>query len=239
MRNIVFALLACFLVSCDQLYQIAQTAGETFGPPSKSEVSAGLKEALTVGITNAVLQTSKPDGFLNNSLIKIPFPQEAAKVESTVRKLGLGNQVDQFVATLNHGAEEAAKKATPIFVNAITSMSIGDVYNVWRGDNDAATKYLRGATEAQLMTAFRPVIKEALNKVEVTKYWNPIINSYNKIPLVQKLNPNLDEYVLGKTMDGLFTVLAQEEGKIREDPAARVSDLLKKVFGYQGVSSFQ
>lgn len=240
MKKVAFFLSFALLFSCDQLLPLLESAGSSITtPPTKSEVTSGIKEALTVGIKKTVLQTSTTNGFLGNSLIKIPFPDEAAKVESTVRKLGLGSKVDEFVETLNHGAEEASKKASPIFVNAITSMGISDVYNIWRGDNNAATQYLKNNTQSQLQVAFRPVIKTALEKVDVTKYWNPIINTYNKIPLVQKMNPNLDEYVLGKTLDGLFTMLALEEGKIRQDPAARASDLLKKVFGYQGTSSFQ
>lgn len=239
MRKIALILSCSLILSCDQLLPLLESAGSLSTAPTKSEVSSGIKEALTVGIKNTVFKTSATNGFLSNSLIKIPFPQEAAKVESTVRNLGLGSKVDEFVGTLNHGAEEASKKATPIFVNAITGMSINDVYDIWRGDNNAATQYLKGATQSQLRTAFSPVIKSSLQKVDVTKYWDPIINTYNKIPLVQKMNPNLDEYVLDKTLDGLFKMLALEEGKIREDPAARVSDLLKKVFGYQGVSSFQ
>lgn len=242
MRKIAILLSCTLLLSCDQLLPLLENAGSISTPntpPSKSEVSSGIKEALKVGIKKTVLKTSTNNGFLNNSLIKIPFPAEAQKVENAVRKLGLGNKVDDFVATLNHGAEEASKKASPIFVNAITSMGINDVYNIWRGDNNAATEYLKGATQSQLATAFRPVIKTALAKVDVTKYWNPIIDTYNKIPLVQKMNPNLEDYVLQGTLDGLFKMLALEEGKIREDPAARVSDILKKIFGYKGVSSFQ
>ncbi len=240
MRKIAILISCSLLLSCDQLLPLLESAGSSLKTPAtKYEVSSGIKEALTVGIKNTVFKTSANNGFLSNSLIKIPFPQEAAKVESTVRNLGLGSKVDEFVATLNHGAEEASKKATPIFVNAITAMSINDVYNIWRGDNNAATEYLKGATQSQLTTAFSPVIKSALKKVDVTKYWDPLINTYNKIPLVQKMNPNLEEYVLDKTLEGLFKMLALEEAKIREDPAARVSDLLKKVFGYQGVSSFQ
>jgi hypothetical protein len=228
------------LLSCDQLQEIVESAGQiaTNTAPTESEVNNGIKEALTVGITNAVFQTSKEDGFLNNSLIKIPFPPEAAKVEKAVRNIGLGNKVDQFVETLNHGAEKAAAKATPIFTNAIKQMTIEDVYNVWRGDKDAATQYLKQATQSNLQNAFRPVIQNALDQVEITKYWNPVINTYNQIPLVQKMNPDLDDYVLQETLDGLFIVLAQEEEKIRENPMARVSDLLRKVFGYQGQSSF-
>lgn len=238
MKKLLLPLLCVFLLSCDQLQQIAKTAGQTLTPPSESEVSSGIKEALTLGITNAVFKTSQTNGFLNNPLIKIPFPPEAAKVEKMARDLGLGKKVDEFVSTLNHGAEKAAKEATPIFVNAIKQMSISDVYNVWRGDKDAATQYLRQSTETQLKTAIQPIIKVALQQVEITKYWNPIINAYNKIPLLENLNPDLDAYVLEQTLDGLFKTLAIEEGKIREDPLAQASSLLKKVFGYSGPSSF-
>jgi len=203
-------------------------------PPTESEISAGLKEALRVGITNAVSATSTNNGFLNNSLIKIPFPPQAERAATTLRDLGMGDIVDRFVETLNHSAEQAAAKATPIFVNAISQMSFNDVYNVYRGENDAATEYLKSTTSNQLKTAFRPVIKDAINKVELTKYWDPIASNYNRIPFVQKVNPDLEDYVLDQTLEGLFIVVAQEEAKIRLDPAARVSSILQKVFGYKG-----
>ncbi len=234
MRLFSTLILCLFLLSCDQLKQITERAGNSTLPPTKEEITAGIREALTVGIKNAVFQTAQENGYYNNSLIRIPFPPEAKKVKDAALDLGLDQQVDQFVETLNHGAEEAAKKASPIFINAIKEMTIQDVYDIWRGDKDAATRYLQQKTQSKLESEFRPVIKEALDEVDITRYWNPIITTYNKLPFTDDLNPNLDEYVLSEGLQGLFTILAFEEEKIRENPAARVTDLLKKVFGYQG-----
>jgi len=235
-RLLALALVLVTMTSCNVLMQIAEEGakGASNLPPSESEISSGLKEALKVGITNAVSSSSVKNGFLNNSLIKIPFPPEAERAANTLRDLGMGNIVDQFTETLNHGAEQAAAKAKPIFVNAITKMSFSDVYNIYRGGNDAATQYLKSSTGDELKAAFRPVIKDAINKVELTKFWNPIAANYNRIPFVQKVNPNLEDYVLEQTLNGLFLVVAQEEAKIRLDPAARVSSILKRVFGYKG-----
>lgn len=233
MKIIYYALLALVMISCDQLTPLLETEGSSL-PPTESEISQGIREALIVGAKNTVAQTSKTNGFLNNSLIKIPFPPEAAKVEQTARDLGLDKQVDQFIETMNHGAEKASAKATDIFVSAITQMTLQDVYDIWKGDNDAATQFLKRTTEGKLKTEFRPIIKQSLDQVDVTKYWNPLVDNYNKIPFVTKVNPNLDEYVLDETMDGLFLVIAQEEAKIRENPQARVSEILQRVFGYNG-----
>lgn len=232
-KILALLILSLSLGSCDVLMEMAQQGNSSL-PPSESEISRGLKEALRVGIQNAVSSSSAQNGFLNNSLIKIPFPPEAERAATTLRDLGMGSIVDQFVETLNHGAEQASAKASPIFVNAITSMSFTDVYQIYRGENDAATQYLKRTTGDELKNAFRPVIKDAINKVELTKYWNPIASNYNRIPFVQKVNPNLEDYVLEQTLNGLFLVVAQEEAKIRQDPAARVSSILKRVFGYKG-----
>jgi hypothetical protein len=231
-RTLSFLLIVFFASGCDELAGLVSTTPAS-GPPTSSEIAAGLKEALIIGAQNSVMQTSAENGFYGNPLIKIPFPPEAAKVAEKARDFGFDKQVDQFVETMNHGAEQAAAKATPIFVDAIKGMTFQDVYGIWHGEDDAATQYLRENTMSQLKTEFRPVIKDALNQVEVTKYWNPLINTYNQIPFVTKLNPDLDEYVLEETLNGLFTTLAKEEAQIREDPAARVTDLLRRVFGYQ------
>lgn len=240
MRTLPLKLIITFLSiftlsSCDELGAVLESAGTgTTGPPTKSEIAEGIREALIVGTQNTIAQTSKTNGFLNNSLIRIPFPPEAQKVEEAARNLGLDRQVDQFIETMNHGAEKASEKATPIFVNAIKQMTLEDVYDIWRGEDDAATKYLRKTTETQLKSEFRPVIKNSLDQVDLTKYWNPLISNYNKIPFVEKVNPNLDEYVLEEAMEGLFLVIAQEEEKIRENPQARVTEILRRVFGYNG-----
>ncbi len=233
MRILFYSLLALTLLSCDQLNTLAQNAGTAL-PPSESEISNGIREALIVGAKNAINETSKKNGFLNNSLIKIPFPAEAQKVEKAARDLGLDAQVDQFIETMNHGAEQASAKATDIFISSIKQMTLQDVYDIWRGDNDAATQYLIRTTSDRLRSEFRPIIKQSLDKVQVTKYWSPLVDNYNKIPFVTKVNPDLDEYVLEETLEGLFVVIAQEEAAIRENPQARVSEILQRVFGYNG-----
>lgn len=230
-RILPLLLVIAITSSCDELAGLVSTTPAS-GPPTSSEIAAGLKEALIIGAQNSVMQTSAENGFYGNPLIKIPFPPEAAKVAEKAREFGFDKQVDQFVETMNHGAEQAAAKATPIFVDAIKAMTFQDVYGIWKGEDDAATQYLRENTLDELKSEFRPVIKDALEQVEVTKYWNPLINTYNQIPFVTKLNPDLEEYVLDETLNGLFTTLAKEEAEIREDPAARVTDLLKRVFGY-------
>ncbi len=197
---------------------------------TNDEVIKGLKEALTVGSNNSTALASKMDGFYKNPAIKIPFPPDALKVKTTVENLGMKPQVDKFVMTLNRAAEEAAKTAAPIFINAIKSMSITDGFTILKGSDNAATQYLKNKTNTDLMTKFKPIVKAALQKVEITKYWNPVINKYNKIPLVEKQNPNLDDYVTQRALQGLFKLVANEELKIRKDPTARVSDILKKVF---------
>jgi hypothetical protein len=198
---------------------------------SNDEVVKGLKEALTIGTNNSTTVAAKPDGFFKNPLIKIPFPPDAKKMDTELRKIGMGKDVDKFVMTLNHGAEEAAKSAAPIFVAAITGMTITDGISLLKGGDNAATNYLKDKTSADLKVKFKPIIQAALKKVEITKYWNPLVKSYNKIPFVEKVNPNLDDYCTLKAMDGLFKLIAGEELKIRKDPAARVTDLLKKIFG--------
>lgn len=201
------------------------------GSLSNDDIIKGLKEALSVGSKNSATKASKTDGYYKNPLIKIPFPKEAQQMESTLKSMGMSKQVDQFVVTLNRAAEDAAKKAAPIFVNAITKMTITDGMNILKGKDDAATQFLKSTTSAKLKSEFMPVVKASISKVQVTKYWNPLVTNYNKVPFVTKMNPNLDDYVTQKAIEGLFTLVAQEEAKIRKDPAARVSDILKKVFG--------
>ncbi len=198
---------------------------------SNDDIIKGLKEALNVGTNNSTAKASVLDGFYKNDLIKIPFPPEANQVKTTVENLGLKPQVDKFVMTLNRAAEEAAKEAKPVFVNAITSMTIQDGLGILNGGDKAATTYLQNKTAAELSAKFSPIVKRAIQKVELTKYWNPIITKYNKVPFVQKVNPDLDKYVTDKALEGLFKLVAEEETKIRKDPAARISEILKRVFG--------
>jgi hypothetical protein len=198
---------------------------------TNEDIVKGLKEALRVGTNNSVAGASKVDGFFKNATIKIPFPAEAQNVETKLRALGMGTQCDKFVETLNRGAEEASKTAGTIFLEAISKLTITDGMKILKGADNAATQYLKDNTTTSLKTAFLPIVKTALTKVEITKYWNPLATAYNKIPLVTPVNPDLDAYVTTKAMDGLFKLIAAEEYKIRKDPAARINDILKKVFG--------
>lgn len=200
-------------------------------PLTNDEVIRGLKEALNVGTNNSTKSASKADGFYKNPLVFIPFPPEAEKIRNTVVNLGMQKQVDDFVRTLNRAAEEASKEAAPVFLEAIKGMSISDGFGILKGADNAATKYLQDKTSGQLTQKFTPIIKRAIEKVEVTRYWNPIITTYNKVPGVQKQNPNLEQYITIKALDGLFKLVAAEEKKIRTDPLAQVTALLKRVFG--------
>jgi hypothetical protein len=199
------------------------------GTLGNDEIIAGLKEALANGTQKGTAFLSKENGFFGNEAIKILLPPEAVKVENTLRKVGLGKQVDDAILTINRGAEEATKQATPIFVNAIKQMTVTDALGILRGADTAATGFLRKSTTNSLSVAFRPVIEASLEKTGATKNWTTIINAYNKFSL-QKINPDLTGYVTDKALTALFTQIAMEEKNIRKDPIARTSDLLKKVF---------
>lgn len=198
---------------------------------TEDEIIGGLKEALEVGTNNSVAVCSVEDGFFGDDELRIPFPPEAQDVKDKVEAIGMEEQVNEFVLTLNRAAEQATKDAAPIFVDAITGMSIGDGMSILKGEDDAATQYLNTQTHDQLVEKFTPIVEQAIESVEVTKYWEPIITTYNKMPLVEDKDPDLVAYVTDKAIDGLFLLIAKEELKIREDPLARVTDLLAKVFG--------
>ena len=159
------------------------------------------------------------------------MPPEAQKVERALRSVGLGGEVDKAILAMNRAAEDAAAQAAPIFINAIKAMTIQDGLGILQGGNGAATRYLKGKTTAQLTNAFRPVIENSLRKVDATKYWAEVFRLYNQMPFVSKVNPDLTAYVTEKALSGLFVTVEQEENKIRQNPSARVTDLLRKVFG--------
>ncbi len=229
-------ILFLFLAGCTTA-QINQTIGEvnkvmsTEQPLSTAQVGEGLKEALVNGISKGSDLVSQMDGYFKNPEIKIPFPPDVKRVEDKLRQIGLGDQVDKFVMILNRGAEDAAKEAKPIFITAIKSMTIQDAWAILRGEENAATEYLKRTTSAQLTEKFKPVIQNSLSKVNATKYYGDLVGTYNKIPFVEKVNPSLDDYATAKAVDGLFVMIAKEERNIRKDPLARTTDLLKKVFG--------
>jgi len=198
---------------------------------TEQEVIDGLKEALSKGSNNAASLCSAAGGFSNNSLIKIPFPEDAQKMETKLRAIGMGAQVDKFVLTLNEAAELASKEVGSIFLDAIKNMTVKDGMNILKGANNAATEYLRTNTYQQLYDKFKPIVVKALQQVQITKYWSPLMTKYNSIPLVEKVNPDLEDYTTKKCIEGLFKLVTAEEAKIRQDINARTSELLKKVFG--------
>lgn len=234
MTRLIFLALIFGACTSAQINQALNDANKMMNgekPLTTAEVVEGLKEALVNGISKGSDQVSQLDGYFKNPEIKIPFPPDVKKVEDRLRQLGLGGEVDKFVMTLNRGAEDAAKEAKPIFIAAIKQMTIEDAWGILRGDPDAATQYLKRTTSPLLKEKFRPVIQNSLDKVNATKYYGEIITRYNSIPLVQKVNPDLNEYATDLAMQGLFTMIAKEERNIRENPVARTTELLKRVFG--------
>ncbi|RYD54677.1 MAG: DUF4197 domain-containing protein [Sphingobacteriales bacterium] len=205
------------------------TPGGSF---TNDEAVNALRQALQIGTQNASGRLNTVNGFFGNQLIKILMPPEAKKVESTLRSIGMGRQVDNAILAMNRAAEDAAGKAVPIFVSAITSMSVSDGISIVRGGNGAATNYLQRSTTQALTDAFRPVIQNSLAKVDATKYWGDVFSIYNKLPTTRsKVNTDLTAYVTERALNGMFVTIADEENKIRTNPASRVTDLLKKVFG--------
>ncbi|MBN8865073.1 MAG: DUF4197 domain-containing protein [Sphingobacteriales bacterium] len=199
---------------------------------SEAEAGQGIKEALTQGVTNAVLNLNKTDGFFGNQLYKMLLPPDAQKIETTLRKVGMGSQVDKAVLAINRGAEEAVGFAKPIFVDAIKEITIQDALKLVSGGKDAATQYFKQKTTEKLIAAFTPSVKTSLDNVGATKYYDDIVNAYNGLPTtLKKVNPDLTSFVVGKAVDALFDQVAKEEANIRANPLARTSDILKKVFG--------
>jgi hypothetical protein len=197
---------------------------------SNTTIVSGLKEALQVGTERGTSKLSAVDGFFKDAAIKILMPTEAQKVEQKLRSIGFGKQVDNAILTMNRAAEDASKKATPIFINAIKQMSIQDAVGILKGGDFAATAYLKSKTTLNLSAAFKPVIEQSLAKVNATKYWNTVFSTYNTFSS-QKVNTDLTAYVTEKALDGIFHQVALEEQKIRKDPVAQTTDILKKVFG--------
>lgn len=220
------------LTSCDTLNQAAQAAVQQQGTPSTLEIGNGLKQALEIGTGKSSDQLSAVNGFFGNAAIKILFPPEAQKAEKTLRGLGLNSLCDNVILSLNRAAEDAAKQAKPIFVDAIKQMTLQDVTNILLGNQDAATQYFKRTTTTQLSAKFKPVVQGSLNKVNATKYYTDAATAYNKVPFVSKLNPDISDYVTQKAIDGLFVEIAKEELNIRSNLGARTTPLLQKVFSF-------
>jgi hypothetical protein len=198
---------------------------------SDEKVASGLKEALQVGTENAVKVTGKPDGYFKNEAIKILMPEKLRSLEKGLRAVGYGPRVDEFVLSMNRAAERAAPEAKSIFWDAIKQMTFDDAGKIFSGGDTAATDFFREKTSEKLATAFRPIVEKAMNEVGATRQYKELVGQARSIPFLRTQALDIDEYVVGKALDGLFYVLGEEEKKIRKNPAARVTSLLKEVFG--------
>jgi hypothetical protein len=237
-KNYLSVLLLSFLFTTTAFSQIKLklpkilSKKDTSASITENEAGQGIKEALTQGVTNAVLHLNKTDGFFGSEFYKLLLPPDAKKIETTLRNLGMGAQVDKAILSINRGAEDAVGYAKPIFVDAIKQMTITDALNIVRGQKDAATQYFKQKTTEKLIAAFTPSVKTSLDKVDATKHYGDIVTTYNKLPTTfKKINPDLTSYVVGKAVDALFDQVAKEEANIRANPIARTTDILKKVFG--------
>lgn len=231
-KIISILLLGAMFSSCDVISNLPTTVGTNSGGLSTAEIASGLKEALRVGTDTATKQLSSLNGFFANAAIKVLMPPEAKKVENTLRDVGMGKVVDNAILSMNRAAEDAAQFAGPIFWNAIKSMSITDALGILKGGDFAATNYLKDHTTTALTEAFRPVVEKSLVKVDATKYWKDVFSVYNQFSS-NPVNTDLTAYVTEKALSGIFHEIGLEEQKIRKDPVARVTDILKKVFAQQ------
>ena len=232
-KKILFLLVVLQFTACKELQNLAGSMLEDGGELTSAQIGSGLKEALTLGISNGADKLSAKDGFLKGAY-KILLPEEVQKVTKKLKNIpGFTNVEDRMLELINRGAEDAAKQAKPIFVSAIKSMTIRDAMDILMGDNNAATNYLNRSTNKQLYSAFKPEIRKSMDKVNATKYWKDAVTAYNKIPFIEKVNPDINDYLTGKALNGLFSMVEKKELDIRKNVSARPTDLLKKVFAKQ------
>lgn len=222
--------------SCDSLQQGIKILDESLANQSLNSnayIASGLKQALTQGVNQRVNNLATTNGFYNNHLIRIGLPSELQKVESTLRSIGLGSLADEGIKALNKTAENAVKEAIPVFTTAITQMTIADATNILMGEKNAATAYLQRTTTQQLYSKFYPIINNSFTKVGADKIWNNLISRYNQVPMVNKVNSDITDYVTTQALNGVFTMIELEEKNIRENISARSTELLKNVFKLQ------
>ena len=231
-RTLLVVLLSFCFVGCKNvdLKQISDTISQMQQPLDEQTVVAGLKQALEIGTNNTTNKTSRKDGFNGNPLIHISLPKELLKVASTLDKVGLGHYADEFELQMNRAAEKASREAKTVFIDSISRMSLKDAWGILNGADNAATQYFRQDTEQQLTKKFKPIIKSSMNKVGLYSDYQQLLSAYNKIPFTKKPDLDLENYVMQKSLDGLFLLVAKEESKIRKEPAARVTELLQRVF---------
>ncbi len=234
---IIGAAMAVVFTSCDVLTQVAQATLI----PTNDEVVTGLKQALVNGVTSGSTNLNQRGAFFKNAALKILLPPEVKNLEAKIRgnmvlNTLIGGQLDKCVQAMNDGAENAMAKAVPVFKDAVMGMSFSDAMGILKGGDGAATTYLKKTTTTALHSAFKPVIKNALDEVQIAQYWEPIVTNINKykglLGLTNDINPDLNQYVTEKATAGLFTEIEKEENAIRANPAKRTTEIMRKVFSY-------
>ncbi len=231
-KLVLLSLIITTISSCAELQKVVDNLPQQ-NSLSNAQIANGLKEALQQGIDKQVSLLMEPDGFYKDQMVRILLPEELQKVDKALRDIGLNNLADQGIKLLNSAASDAVKEAKPIFVQAITTITFEDAKNILLGDQTAATQYLKAKTATQLYDKFKPQVKQSLQKVKADEVWEEIITRYNQIPFVQRVNPDLTDYVTQKAMDGVYVKIGVEEINIRKNVQERSTDLLKKVFALQ------
>ena len=232
MKKILILIVAVSLSSCAEMQQVLNQLPQTQGIGGV-DIAGGLREALNNGISKQVTKLTTTDGFYRNEAVKILLPEELRKVDAGLRKIGLSSLADEGLKVLNRAAEDAVKEATPIFVDAVRNMTFMDAKSILMGNESSATTYLQNSTTTALYGKFNPVIKNSFTKVGADKVWANIITKYNSIPLINKVNPDLTDYVTNQALNGVFKMVAVEEKNIRTNLSSRTSILLQKVFALQ------
>ena len=234
-RNTLLLSLLLILSSCQSVSDNTYGALKSLltGELTDTTIANGLKEALAKGTDKAVTTLSKDGGYSKNLLYKITVPKDLQKFANTLRKIGLGSQVNYFESKMNEAAEEACKKAAPIFLDAITEMTLEDVRKILMGNQTAATDYFRNKTSTALKAEYFPIVKVKMEEIGLVSDYNKLMDKYNNIPFTPKVSFNLEDYITDNALKGLFSMLAETEKDIRENPAARTTALLKRVFAEQ------
>ena len=241
MRKLFLLLILVPFLSNAQIKKLVKKGKATITTITKTttsnniDIAGGLKEALNKGVSEQVSKLTALDGFYKNDAVKILMPDELQKVEATLRKLGMGNLADEGIKSLNRAAEDAVKESTPIFVSAIKNITITDAKSILLGNDSAATTYLESSTTKDLYAKFSPVVQESIGKVGADTIWKSIINKYNSIPLVSKINPDITDYVTNKALVGVFKMISVEEKNIRSNLNSRTTGLLQQVFALQDI----
>ncbi len=231
-KKLALILLSLITFSCAELQDVVNSL-PTETTNGTLDIAGGLRQALDKGITKQVSKLTQKDGYYKNNLVKILMPKELQKVDKALRNIGLGSLADEGIKAMNRAAEDAVKEATPIFVNAVKEITFSDAKNILLGSDNAATNYLQNKTNTALYSKFNPVIKNSFSKVGADQIWTNIINSYNTIPFVNKINPDLTDYVTTEALKGVYKMIAVEEKEIRTNINERSTNLLRQVFALQ------